>query len=160
MARLILELRGDCDRALALYDEGASIDPFYAQTQLARADAYILCSSGRPDDEWDTLYRAAAGALQDALEISPNNIRAWVQLAEIYRQLGEFEQAAAAVENAREQNDPTIFPTAEIDFMGAQIAAGLGDLEEARTLAERALESAGAETAAQIEAFLAGLGDG
>ncbi len=160
LARLILELRGDCDRALALYDEGASIDPFYAQTQLARADAYILCSSGRPDDERDTLYRAAAGALQDALEISPNNIRAWVQLAEIYRQLGEFEQAAAAVENAREQNDPTIFPTAEIDFMGAQIAAGLGDLEEARTLAERALESAGAETAAQIEAFLAGLGDG
>lgn len=159
LARLVLELRGDCDRALALYDENATIDPFYSQTQLARADAYILCSSGRSDEERDALYRAAAGALEQGLERVPNNIRAWIQLAEIYRQLGEFEEAADAVENARAQNDPPTFPTSEIDFIAAQIAAGLGDFDEARTLAERALETAGAETAAQIESFLAGLGD-
>ena len=159
LARLVLELRGDCDRALALYDESAAIDPFYGQTQLARADGYILCSSGRPEDERDILYRAAADALQKALEIAPNNIRAWIQLAEIYRQLGEFELATEAVGNARAQNDPPTFPTSEIDFIGAQIADGLGNLEEARALAESALESAGPETAAQIEAFLAGLGD-
>ena len=159
LARLILEIRGDCDRALALYDESAAIDPFYSQTQLARADAYILCSSGRPEAERDTLFRAAAVALEEALAGNPNNVRAWVQLAEIYRQLGEFEQAAATIEEARAHHDPATFPTAEIDFLAAQIAAGLGNVAEARELAESALLTAGDETAAQIASFLAGLGD-
>lgn len=159
LARLILEVRGDCDRALALYDESAEIDPFYAQTHLARADAYILCSSGRPDDERDTLYRSAVAALEQGLAAAPNNIRAWIQLAEIYRQLGQYDQALVAVENARIQNEPVIFPPSEIDFLAAQVAEGMGNTEEARTLAERALETAGRETAAQIEVFLAGLGD-
>ena len=159
LARLVLELRGDCDRALALYDESATIDPFYSQTQLARADAYILCSSGRTDAERDTMYRAAAGALEEALADAPANIRGWVQLAEIYRQLGEFDQAATAVENARANNGKATFPPSEIDFMDAQIAAGLGDLDKARTLAEQALKTATPNTAEQIEAFLAELGD-
>lgn len=80
-------------------------------------------------------------------------------MAEIYRQLGEYEPALTAIENARTQNDPVIFPTAEIDFLAAQIVAGMGDTDEARLLAERALETAGAETATQIEAFLDGLGN-
>jgi tetratricopeptide (TPR) repeat protein len=159
LARLILEIRGDCDRALALYDESAAIDPFYSQTQLARADAYILCSSGRPEAERDTLFRAAAAALEEALAGNPNNVRAWVQLAEIYRRLGEFEQAAATIEEARAHHDPATFPTAEIDFLAAQVAAGLGNVAEARELAESALLTAGEETAAQIASFLAGLGD-
>ena len=158
LARLILELRGDCDRALALYDESAIIDPFYSQTHLARADAYILCSSGRPDAERDTLYRAAAGALEQGLEYTPGNIRAWVQLAEIYRQLGEFEQAAVVIENARANNNTAAFPTSEIDFIDAQIAAGLGDSDKARALAEQALKTATPNTAEQIETFLAELG--
>lgn len=158
-ARLVLELRGDCDRALAIYDEAVDIDPYYAQTQLARADAYILCSSGRTDAERETLFRTAAEALEDALARAPGNIRAWVQLAEINRQLGAFEQAYAAVESARAHNDPVTFPEAEIDFLAAQIVAGMGKPAEARALAERALETAGAETATQIESFLAGLGD-
>ena len=158
LARLILELRGDCDRALALYDESAIVDPFYSQTHLARADAYILCSSGRPDAERDSLYRAAAGALEQGLEYTPGNIRAWVQLAEIYRQLGEFEQAAVVIENARANNGAATFPTSEIDFIDAQIAAGLGDSDKARALAEQALKTATPNTAEQIEAFLAELG--
>lgn len=158
-ARLVLELRGDCDRALAIYDEAVTIDPYYVQTQLARADANILCSSGRTDAERDALFRTAADALESAMARAPGNIRAWVQLAEIYRQLGAYEQAGVAIENARLHNDPATFPEAEIDFLAAQIAAGAGNLDEARDLAERALETAGAETATQIESFLAGLGD-
>lgn len=159
LARLVLEIRGDCDRALALYDESAAIDPFYSQTQLARADAYILCSNGRPDAERDNLFRGAVVALEEALAANPNNVRAWVQLAEIYRQLGEFEPAAEAIEQARSYHDPATFPTAEIDFLAAQIAVGQGDVDRARELAERALVTAGSETAAQIESFLADLGD-
>ena len=159
LARLALEVGGDCDRALALYDEAVAIDPFYAQNHLARADAYILCSSGRPDAERDTMVRTAAAALEQGLAINSGNIRAWVQLAEIYRQLGEYGQAQVAIDQARAQNESAAFPTTEIDFLAAQIAAGRGDTSEARTLAERALTTAGSETAAQIQAFLTGLGD-
>ena len=159
LARLLLEVGGDCDRALALYDEAVEIDPYYAQNHLARADAYILCSSGRPDAESDAMVRTAAAALEQGLAVSPGNVRAWVQLAEIYRQLGEYQQAQTAIENARVQNTSAAFPTAEIDFLAAQIAAGVGDTAEARTLAEKALATAGAETAAQIQAFLTGLAD-
>jgi tetratricopeptide (TPR) repeat protein len=154
LARLILDLRGDCDQALAIYDESAAIDPFYNLTHLARADAYIACGSGREDAERDEFYRTAAAALEQALENDPTPIRAWVQLAEIYRQLGDYDQALVAVEGARAQNDPVTFPTAEIDFLEAQIAAGLGNTQEARALALQALATAGTETAAQIEEFL------
>jgi tetratricopeptide (TPR) repeat protein len=159
LARLILELRGDCDQALALYDESAAIDPFYSLTHLARADAYIACADGREDAERDAFYRTAADALELALQSDPSPIRAWMQLAEIYRQLGEYERAATAVAGARAENDPVIFPTTEIDFLAAQIAAGLGNTAEARDLAKRALETAGTETAAQIEEFLSEMGE-
>jgi tetratricopeptide (TPR) repeat protein len=154
LARLVLELRGDCDQALALYDETTAIDPFYAQTFLARADAYLLCASGREEAERDEFYRLAAASLEEGLAINPANVRAWTQLAEVYRQLGDYERALAAVESARDHNEPVVFPPAEIDFLAAQIAADSGDTAEARALAERALTTAGAETAAQIQAFL------
>ncbi len=155
-ARLLLDIAGDCDRALAIYDETAAIDPYYAQTHLARADALILCGD-RSEADRDGYYSRAAGSLDMALAINPGNVRAWIQLAEIHRQLGAFEEAFAAVESARSQNEPPVIPPAEIDFLAAQIAAGLGDMAEARELAERALETAGETTAAQIENFLSGL---
>ncbi len=157
LARLLLEVVGDCDRALALYDESAAIDPFYAQTQLARADAYISCGDPLPEAQRTEHFRAAAEALDNALLLSPGSLRAWIQLAEIRRQLGEFDAAQTALDEARRLNEPVTVPTAELDFLGAQIAAGRGDTAEARALAERALETAGETTAAQIETFLATL---
>ena len=159
LARLLLEVVGDCDRALALYDESAAIDPFYAQTQLARADAYISCGDPLPAAERTEHFRVAAEALDNALLLSPGSLRAWIQLAEIRRQLGEFDAAQTALDEARRLNDPVAVPTAELDFLEAQIAAGRGDTAEARALAERALETAGETTAAQIETFLATLDD-
>ena len=156
-ARLLLEVKGDCPGALAVYDESASIDPYYAQTQLARADAYIVCGTPLPEAERDDYYRTAAAALEQGLAGNPSNVRAWIQLAEIYRQLGDFEPARAAIEQARSHNDPPRIPTAEIDYLDAQITAGLGDHEAARELARRALETASPETAASINSFLAGL---
>ena len=158
-ARLLLDVQGDCTGALAVYDESATIDPYYAQTQLARADAYIVCGTPLPAAERDGYYRTAASALDQALANNPDNVRAWVQLAEIHRQLGDFEPARVAVEQARAHNDPPRIPPAEIDYLDAQVAAGLGDTAAARELAERALETASSETAAQIESFLAGLGE-
>lgn len=158
-ARLLLDVIGDCPGALAAYDESAAIDPYYAQTQLARADAYVVCGTPLPEAERNEYYRTAAAALTQGLANSPGNVRAWVQLAEIYRQLGDFAAGRAAVEQARAQNDPPRLPPAEIDYLDAQIAAGLGDIDAARALAERALSTASPETAARIESFLDELGE-
>lgn len=157
-ARLILDVMGDCDRALALYDETAAIDPYYGQTHLARADALTLCGnkSGANRDDY---YRRAATSLDMALDINPGNVRAWIQLAEIHRQLGQFEDAQIAIENAQAHNDPPAVPTAELDFLAAQITAGMGDTAEARKLAERAMEVAGEPTLTLIKEFLKGLGE-
>jgi tetratricopeptide (TPR) repeat protein len=157
LARLVLEVVGDCDRALAVYDQSAQVDPFYAQTHLARADAYIVCGDPLPEAERTERFRVAAEALDTALLLSPANLRAWIQLAEVRRQLGEYEAAEAALAQARSLNDPVTIPTAELDFLAAQIAAGRGDEDEARALALQALVTAGETTAEQIEAFLAEL---
>lgn len=156
-ARLLLEVKGECEQALAVYDESAAIDPFYSQTHLARADAYIVCGSPLPEAERNEFYRTAAEALTRGLEGNPGNVRAWIQLAEVYRQLGQYDDALATVEQLRLNNEPVVIPTAEIDFLEAQIVAGQGATAAARILAERALETAGEATAARIEEFLAGL---
>jgi tetratricopeptide (TPR) repeat protein len=157
LARLILEGRGDCDEALALYDESLAVDPFYLQTHLARADANVLCGSNQDTAVRDEFFRRAATDLEQVVAAAPGNVRAWVQLAEIYRQIGDYERAQSAVDGARANNEPAAMPTAAIDYLAAQVAAGLGRTDEARELAERALTVAGPETAAEIESFLATL---
>ena len=157
LARLLLEVVGDCDRALAMYDESARIDPFYGQTHLARADAYIACGDPLPQAERIEHFRAAAEAIDTALLLGAGNIRAWIQLAEVRRQLSEYEAADAALAQARLLNDPVAIPTAELDFLAAQIAAGRGDEAEARELALLARETASERTVALIDEFLASL---
>jgi tetratricopeptide (TPR) repeat protein len=156
-ARLILELRQDCSRALAMYDESAQIDPYFGQTHLARADAYIICASGLTGQEQELAHRTAAAALEEGLSIDPTNVRAWVRLAEIWRQLGELGMAMDAVANAREQNDPIIFPPEEIDLLKARLLADLGNIPAARVLAEQALETAAGNVLNGILDFLIGL---
>ena len=67
------------------------------------------------------------------------------------------DRAGEALAQARELNDPVAIPTSELDFLAAQIAAGLGDEAEARRLALGALVTASDRTAALIEEFLADL---
>lgn len=159
-ARLVLELRQDCDRALALYDESASIDPFFVQTFLVRADAYVACGAALSEPDRSDHFEKAAESLEQALALDPSLTRAWVQLAEVYRQQGANEAALEALAGARESNADLRFPTGELDFIEARIRAAQGDLDAARALAEGALPDVGPETAAEIEAFLVTLGGG
>lgn len=157
LARLVLEVVGDCERALAVDDDSALVDPFYAQTTWRGPTPTSFAAAPPPEAERTERFRVAAEALDTALLLSPANIRAWIQLAEVRRQLGEYEAADAALAQARLLNDPVTIPTAELDFLAAQIAAGRGDTDEARRLALGALVTAGDSTAKLIEEFLAGL---
>ncbi len=160
MARLVLELRQDCPQALAIYDESAEIDPFYTLTFLARADAYVLCGSTLAEPARTTHYETAAASLVTALSQQPSNLRAWVQLAEVYREIERYPAALDALREARLLNGDGRFPTSEMDFIEARIQAGMGETAEARVLATQALAGASAELAGQIETFLADLDAG
>lgn len=157
-AQLMLDVAKDCDAALALYDESATIDPYYAQTHLSRANALITCAD-RSEADRDEYYRRAIASLNMALDITPGNVRAWMQLAQIHWQLDEFEEAFAAAETAMAQNHPPVVPPAEVEFLAARIAGKLGNTAEARDLAGRALETADEAMATQIETFLKGLSE-
>lgn len=156
--RLLLEVKNDCDGALKVYDDSVNIDPFYAQSFLARADAYVRCGSTLSEADRNEYYGIAAASVQKALDLAPDNIRGWAQLTELYRQMGENDLALQALEQARLHNQDGRFPEPQMDFLEAQIRAAMGETDAARALAEGALSSANEEFAAQIQAFLDGLG--
>lgn len=153
-ARLALEVEGDCPKALALYDQGVTIDPYYDALALARADAYVACSQTLPAEQREEFLTTAATALEERLQAEPDNLGIWVRLAELQRQLGDYTAALAAVDQARRLNEPVRFAPSELDLLEATILADSGDKQGARTVAEAALENAPDATAEKIRALL------
>ncbi|MEZ4518999.1 MAG: tetratricopeptide repeat protein [Chloroflexota bacterium] len=98
--------------------------------------------------------KRAAASLASALEQQPGNLRAWVQLAEVYREIERYPEALDALQQARALNANGQFPTTEMDFIEARIRAGLGETDAAQELANQALLTADSDLAAQINAFL------
>ncbi|MDX1413067.1 MAG: tetratricopeptide repeat protein, partial [Candidatus Promineifilaceae bacterium] len=77
-ARYALELKRDCDQAIALYNESLAVDPFFDDTYFALTDAYVTCASAQiNDDTQRELYELAAKSITNALERQPANARAW-----------------------------------------------------------------------------------
>jgi tetratricopeptide (TPR) repeat protein len=156
-ARLALELNRDCAQALALLDESVTVDPFYTLSWLSRADAYVLCGRTLPEPSRTQHFETAAASLQTALGQQPDNVRAWVQLAGVWREIGRHAEALDAVAQARLANTNGQFPENELDFIEARNRAALGETDDARALAQQALTTADPDLATQIEAFLAEL---
>ncbi len=152
-ARLAYDLMRDCDTALALYDESAAIDPYYAVTFFARADAYVGCAANAPEEVKLDYYEQAVGSLEEGLVLNAENGRAWLQTAQIYQELGRYDEALAAYEEVRLNNDGLI-PPWNLDFLIANLHLQMGDEATALALAEQALAAAPAEAAAQIQQFI------
>ena len=154
-ARLLYELRQDCDLAIDAFRDSLAIDPFYTTTYFALTDVLVDCAAAIDDAELQrSYYETAVDVLQAGLEREPQNARAWLQLGQINQQLGQVVAALEAYETARAQDEAGSLPLWNIDLLEAALYKELGDLEEARKLAERALATAPAEAAPQIEAFL------
>lgn len=154
-ARLVLELERDCDRAIGLYNESVTVDPFFVATYLAQADALVTCGTALPEEERAPYYQAAAASLEQAVARDENNVLAWMQLAEMRLQVEDFEEALAAVEGARTHNDNNRLPQWELDTMAARIYLASGDFEQARALAMSALAAAPENATGQLEELLA-----
>jgi tetratricopeptide (TPR) repeat protein len=159
-ARLTFELKRDCDRTLALYDESLLVDPFYKDTYFAMSDALVACADAQTNEaDQLELFEQAEQSLREGLSRDATNARAWMQLGQIYQKLGQYEEALGTYEQLRESGYASVVPSWNIDFAEATVHRDMEDVVMARALAEQAQRSAPPEVADQIASFLLGLGE-
>jgi hypothetical protein len=96
-ARFVARTADDCRQVMALYEQSAAHDPFFAQTYFALAQARLAC---QPPD--GVTLRAASAALRQGLErwAASGKPELWEALAAQYDDAASFEVAFAA-ENER-----------------------------------------------------------
>ena len=155
LARLTFDLRGDCEKAMELLEQSLTIDPFYTETYFVLADVLTACAAAQEDREVEeALYRNAIEILDRGLNRDPEQARAWLQAGLINQRLSRFEDSLAAFEQVRELSATSGIPSWNIDFYEADAYREMGNTPMARALAEQALQTAPANTAAQIQDFL------
>ncbi|MEJ2339340.1 MAG: tetratricopeptide repeat protein [Gemmatimonadales bacterium] len=111
---LLMELRGDCARALDRFDEALSLEPTRTEvhTDIGRCERKL----GRLDE--------AAVSLERTLEVRPADPKALLELARVRAESGDREAALERVEAALEvwaQADPGFEPAAEARALHAQL---------------------------------------
>lgn len=159
-ARLIFVLRNDCDSALSVLDQSAAADPYFGDTYFTRAEIATSCALQAAEPEQQSYFEVAVASLERGLLRHPQDTRRWLQATEMYlKRLDDPERALAVYEEARHQATAA-FPLWQIDVTVAQWFLEVGDSEQARLLANRALAVAPAEAAGQIQGFLDQLGSG
>jgi tetratricopeptide (TPR) repeat protein len=151
-ARLVFLLQNDCDRSLALYDLSGEVDPFYVTTHFDRADIALACANQTADDQQQDYFNEAVSSLSDGLARRPTESRRWLQLAQVYRQLGNQDAALSTYEEAAEKvNEADLW---SVQYSMADLYREMGNMEQARELAQQALTTAPPDQAPQIQALL------
>jgi tetratricopeptide (TPR) repeat protein len=151
---LLATLEGDCQGAIATYEESLEIDPYFDNTYLSLAGVYELCAAQVDEAAQADYYRRAAELVGEAVErgaANPGTLL--VQAGELYARAGADEEAIAILEQARELPDLAV-PLWNLDFRLAGIYREIGNVEQARTLASSALDNAPDEQKPTIQAFL------
>lgn len=154
---LLLELKGSCEEALAVYRQAVTIDPYFATAHYALADGLISCAEPEGDGRIAS-YREAAEALRAGLERDAQNARAWLQLAQVERELGQYAEAILAYENALANDTRAQLPAWNVNYLIAEAYQALGDTAQAEQKARLALSQAPAQAVPQVQQLLLSLG--
>ncbi len=154
-ARLLLNLKQDCEGAIQVFEESLAIDPYYTETYFDLAQTYQVCAAGQAPDTQEEMRQRAAETAMGATEQRPNDPRIWVRAGQILHDLGDYEEAVAAYEQVR-QLDPRgqAVNSWNLDFLLARSYAGLGQIEQAVALTQNALATAPPQYTEQIQQFL------
>ena len=153
-ARLSYDLLRDCvrGRSVCTTSRRPSI-PIMTSPTLCRADVYVTCAADAPDATRADYYARAVSSLEEGLALNEKNALAWLQAAQLYQELGRFDDALAAYDQTRALNDGQI-PIWNLDFLVANLYLVMADEEMALALAEQALTAAPPEAQGQVQQFI------
>ncbi len=154
-ARLVLAQGQNCADSLTIYEQSATIDPFYTDTFFAWAEAAVSCATTANEAEADPFLAQAVDALQQGLALDPDNARAWVRAGQLYEQIERYDEAIAAYDQSL-LLDPTQqeIPAWNVKYLQAQIYQEMGDLDQAEAKANEALAVSPAEYQGEIQLFI------
>ena len=113
----------------------------------------MACAATTDETTRQAYYSQALVSLEEGLALSENNVRAWLQAAQLYQQLGRYDEALAAYEEASSRNQGEIAAW-NLDFLVANLYRQVGDAATALALAEQALAVAPSEVTDQIQHFI------
>ncbi len=154
-AALLINVIGNCERGLEVYNESIEIDPYYEDTYFRLADALVFCGDKAAETERDGMYQEATAMLAEGLAIDDSNARAWLRLGQISHQLEQYDEAVVAYTQVKE-HDPQgrLAPAWNIDLLTARALLEKGDLVQAEAAARQTLAAAPPEAHPQIEQLL------
>ncbi|WP_420642866.1 peptidylprolyl isomerase [Candidatus Leptofilum sp.] len=154
-ARLVLSQGQNCVGGLDIYEQSATIDPFYADTFFTWADAAAACAAEADGADADAFYAEAVTALRQGLDLEPDNARAWLRAGQLYQRIDEFTEAIAAYDEAL-LLDPSQqeIPAWNVKYLQAQAYRDLGQLDEAEALVAEVLQLSPPEYQGEIQLFL------
>ncbi|MGH2536670.1 MAG: hypothetical protein ACRDHL_04675 [Candidatus Promineifilaceae bacterium] len=156
-ARLAYLLQNDCDEALQRYRESLAVDPFFTTTYFERAEIAKACADEAEGAAAQAYYQEALESVRGGLEREDEPPGRWVLLAQIHIGLNQPQAAQEAYQEAMARAGGNVAAW-QIDFSMAQAYSNNGDASQAREYAARALQTAPQDVAAQIQAFIDGLG--
>lgn len=84
----------------------------------------------------EALAQAAEADLREAVEADPEQVRAWVALAELLRLMGRFQEASVVAQHALDADPFLINAESEILFTLSQVWLDLGDVDRATEWAD------------------------
>lgn len=160
-ARLVFNLKQDCDGAIQIFEESNQIDPYFTDTYFDLAQTYQACAVNQPPDVQEEMRQKAIETIKGATEQRPNDPQIWVRAGQLLHDLGAYEDAVQAYEMVH-QLDPSGEKVAgwNLDFLLARTYAALGQIDQAVVLTQQALATAPPQYTEQIQQFLTQLTGG
>jgi TolB-like protein len=119
-------------RATGLAEEALDRDPGNAEALALRGTVRVdLFRAGAEGVDLGALAVRAEEDLREAVETDPDQVKAWVALAELLRLQGRFQEAALAAQGAVDADPFLINAEKEILFTLSQVWLDLGEVEKA-----------------------------
>ena len=164
--RMTYSFSQSCAQAMPIYSASQAADPFYAQTPLEMAEIQIACAANAADEaERASYYDSIMTNLQEGLRIAteitmkdrPPIGRAWAQAGQAFAEWQQWDKAIVVYEVLLTRSDNPI-PVWQTHIQIASAYNGQGETALALAQANLAKEEAPPEVLAQIEAFIATIG--
>ncbi len=154
-ARLVLINGDDCGAGLDIYEQSATIDPYYPDTFFAWAEAAAGCAGEAEGAEREAYNNEAVAALTQGLVLDPDNARAWVRAGQLYQRIERHAEAVDAYEQALLADSNQVeLPAWNVKYLQAQAYRDMGELAQAQALAEEVLQISPPEFQGEIQLFI------